>query len=856
MNVVASKLKACPVCSARLEADGICLACLLNEGLEAEQEPQAASAAAPARVLSLPCEFAGYRLVREIASGGMGIVYEAEDVKLRRVVALKLIRNAHFATREEAARFKAETQAVAALDHPGIVPIYESGEEDGMPYYTMRLAEGGSLADRIKKRGVMPDREAATLMSRIARAVQHAHDHGVLHRDLKPANILLDVAGKPMLSDFGLAKLLDAGFQLTRSNAYVGTPHYMSPEQAAGKSKEVTTGSDVWALGVMLYQMLTDKLPFQGGSAVEVMRRITQEEPEISSSGKLVSRSGAKPAGAKSGEVPLNQIAHIQRDLATLILRCLEKQPERRLPSAGFLADELDRFIEGEPILSRRVGTGERLWKLALRHKGATFAILGTSLSLMAGTVVSVWQMLKAQEAEAVALREKLEANTVSQIILATVRDLEERRTGSDIDPEQMKQQMLRRIREFKGDPVRKAQMLAETAIMFPNEQCLENYRQALALVEPVLGPDDPILWDMRFCVAGQRAVMENHSDESMDELRTVLAWQLEHLGPSHRQTLFTQFTVGKNLNFRGGAKDAEALLAVVCRETDGNAAYPLAHQALCRLEHQKAVFLAGKHEEALELGRANNRKVLEALGDRHVMTARTIGRHGFHCREAGLIDEAVASSRKALDIYWRSVGPDNLYAKDCLSTLSATLAAKGDKEARLKLVEEAVKVCDLQLGPAHPFTLYRVECCQFIQSEMKHYDDAVTLGETWIARIRSADGVLPDKASGVLHELAYALRVQRHYARAEAVLRELIPMMEEHEPDNLKRFSDLSNLGETLLGQKRPADAIPLLKQAIEAFQRRGDTQPKLTVRALPLAKKRLQRAEQALAAEAAAGR
>lgn len=469
---------------------------------------------------------------------------------------------------------------------------------------------------------------------------------------------------------------------------------------------------------------------------------------------------------------------------------------------------------------------------------------------------MSVWQLLKAKEAEAIALREKKEANTVSQIILATVRDLDERRTGSDIDPEQMKQEMLRRITEFKGDPVRKAQMLAETATMFPNAQCLENYRQALALVEPVLGPDDPMVWDMRYCVAGQRAVMENQSDESLSELRTVLAWQLEHLGPSHRQTLFTQFTVGKNLNLRGEAKDAEALLAAVCRETEGNASYPLAHQALCRLEHVRAVFLAGKHEQALELGRVACRKGLDTLGDRHVMTARTLGRHASHCRTAGLLDESVTSGRQALDIYWHSVGPDNVYAQDCLTTLSTTLAEKGDRDARLTLVEEAVKVCDLQLGPAHSFTLHRVECCQFVQIEMKHYADAVALGERWITRIRSTDGVLPAAATGVLRELAYALRVLRRHAEAESVLRELVPMMEKHEPDDLKRYSDLSNLGVTLLGQNRPADAIPLLKQAIEAFEKKGEAQPKLTARALPLARKRLQQAEETLRQDDAAGR
>ncbi len=857
MSANANEPHQCPVCSGRLERDGVCLVCLLQEGLEADhvtgqQSPESASST---RFLTLPCEFAGYRLVREIASGGMGIVYEAENVKLKRVVALKVVRNAHFATREEAARFRAETQAIAQLDHPDIVPIYESGEEDGMPYFTMRLAEGESLADRLKRRGTMPDREAATFMSRIARAVQYAHERGVLHRDLKPANILLDVAGKPMLSDFGLAKLLDAEFQLTRSNAYVGTPHYMSPEQAAGKAKEVTMVSDVWALGVMLFQMLTDKLPFTGGSAVEVMRRITQEEPEISSSGKLTMRKEAKEGKARPENVSAVALQRVQADLATLILRCLEKQPARRLPSAGFLADELDRYLNGEPIQSRAVSSGERLWKLTQRHKGATLGILGIAASLIVGTVVSAYQAVKAREAERVALKQKQEAQTVSEIILHTIRDLDERHTGSNIDPVLMKEQMLERIMKFRGDPVRKAQMLGETAIMFTNEQCLENYRQALALLESALGADDPKVWDMRFCVAGQRAVMEGSSDECMVELRRILAWQRQHLGPSHNSTLFTQLSLGKNLNIRGEGKEAEELLGEVCRKVAGNAAYNLRHQALCRMEHMTAVFLAGGQEQAIALGREYGRKTLAELGERDLLTARTVGRLASYYQKVGMLDEAAAEGRRALDIFWRSVGPDNMYAKECLSELSALLGKKGDKKERLALVREAVKVCDLNLGPSHPFSLYRVESCMYVQIEQKLYYDAATLGMFWLKRIRSPQGSLPVEANGVLREQARAQFLRSQHARAEAGLRELIVLMEQHKPDDLQRFADMSNLADALLAQDRPAEALPLLRQAIQAFEERGLDRPQFTALALPKARKRLADAEQALAAQKSAG-
>ena len=303
-----------------------------------------------------------YALLRRINAGGMGVVFEAYDRVLKRRVALKRIRGASFAGPADLARFTLEAEAVAALDHANIVPVYEVGEVEGMPFFTMKLIEGTSLAARLADRsGKMEAREVARLMSRVARAVHHAHQRGVLHRDLKPGNVLIDELGEPWLTDFGLAKLTGRDGGVTGSADRLGTTQYMSPEALRGDLHAISTASDVWSLGVMLWQMVCGVAPFGVQSHGEVMRRILEDEPAV-------------PAGLAC-----------EADLLTVARRCLEKDPARRMGSAAAVADDLDRWLAGEPIQARAVSPWERFFKWVRRRPALAALYMVSAAGVLMG---------------------------------------------------------------------------------------------------------------------------------------------------------------------------------------------------------------------------------------------------------------------------------------------------------------------------------------------------------------------------------------------------------------------------------------------------------------------------------------
>jgi len=406
----------CSNCGAILptqSTEGLCPKCLLASGLEllaGTPEPTIADAPSVASVPVTPFTgtkiryFGDYELVEQIARGGMGLVFKARQVSLNRLVALKLISAGALATDEWVKRFKAEAEAAASLSHPNIVPIFEIGEHQGQHYFSMGLVGGHNLRDAIRSRksksrsdGAFPPpdsyepREVARLISTLGRAVHYAHQHGVLHRDIKPSNVLLDSGGEPHLTDFGLAKLLQKESTLTHTNDVMGTPAYMSPEQARGETKDVTTAADVYGLGAVLYETLTGCPPFGGGTSMETIRQVLEQEPR-------------RPSIFNDA---------IDRDLETICLKCLEKEPTRRYSSAEAFADDLDRWLRHEPILARRTGTRERLWKW-VRRRPAIAALAATSLILLLAMAVGSPIALFRIRQEAEARRQSLYASEMN----------------------------------------------------------------------------------------------------------------------------------------------------------------------------------------------------------------------------------------------------------------------------------------------------------------------------------------------------------------------------------------------------------------------------------------------------------
>jgi len=383
---MSSVLRVCRKCGAEVLSDapeGLCTACLFETGLGLLAEQlQTSDAQRPTANTKLRGEgralksdrlitaFGDYELLEEIGRGGQGVVYRARQKSLNRTVALKVIGLGHWASDAHLKRFRREAEAAASLDHPGIVPIYEVGERDGSCYFSMKLIEGGQL-DEVVRREPMPIRRSVELIAKVARTVHYAHDHSILHRDIKPGNILLDAKGEPHLTDFGLARLVETESTVTRTLEVLGTPSYMAPEQAVGNNDAVSSVTDVYGLGAVLYQLLTGHPPFAGGTTYETIKLLLDTEPRQ----------------------PRLWNAKIDRDLSTICLKCLEKDPKRRYSSALALAEDLERWLKHEPIQARHTGILGRGRKWVRRNP--TTALLVTSLVALAA--VSGWVIWKSE---------------------------------------------------------------------------------------------------------------------------------------------------------------------------------------------------------------------------------------------------------------------------------------------------------------------------------------------------------------------------------------------------------------------------------------------------------------------------
>jgi len=359
----------CAKCGGKIFADapqGLCSLCVFTTflgslGKDEEEGFESGTARAPK-------EFDDYELLQEIGRGGQGVVYRARQKSLNRVVALKVIGGARWATETHLRRFRLEAEAAARLNHHSIVPIHEIGEHDGYCYFSMNLLEGGQL-DEVVRQGKLPLRRAVELLARVARGVHYAHEHGILHRDIKPGNILLDSEGEAHLTDFGLARLLETDSNMTRTTEVLGTPSYIAPEQAGGTNDALTSATDIYGLGAVLYHLLTGNPPFVGATTFETIRLVLETEPTPP---RLVNPK-------------------VNPDLSTTCLKCLEKDPKRRYESALALAEDLERWLRREPIRARPAGLLVRGKKWLQRNSAV--AVSSVSLIALAAAVgITIWK--------------------------------------------------------------------------------------------------------------------------------------------------------------------------------------------------------------------------------------------------------------------------------------------------------------------------------------------------------------------------------------------------------------------------------------------------------------------------------
>src|SRR5437660_1821825 len=383
-------IRICRNCGAKVFSDapeGLCTGCVLeaaigmavaggdDPGRPASSMPATtpddvapASGKKTARAAELLGELGDYELLDEVGRGGQGVVFRARQKSLNRTVALKVISLGQWASKAHLKRFRLEAEAAARLEHPGIVPIHEVGERDGSCYFSMQFVEGGQL-DEVGRRTPFSIRQATELIAKVARTVHYAHQHGILHRDIKPGNILLDGKGEPHLTDFGLARLVETESTMTRTLDVLGTPSYMAPEQATGNNAAVSSVTDVYGLGAVLYQLLTGQPPFAGGATYETIKLLLDTEPRQ----------------------PRLLNPKIDRDLSTICLKCLEKDQKRRYSSALALAEDLQRWVRHEPIQARHTGVFARGAKWVRRNP--TSALLAASLiAMVAAAGWIVWK--------------------------------------------------------------------------------------------------------------------------------------------------------------------------------------------------------------------------------------------------------------------------------------------------------------------------------------------------------------------------------------------------------------------------------------------------------------------------------
>ncbi len=748
----------------------------------------------------------------------MGAVYEAEQDQPRRKVALKVIKSA-WADRELLRRFELESQTLGRLHHPGIAQIYEAGTAEtgfgSQPFFAMEIIHGKPLIEYAEARH-LNTRHRLALMIQICEAVEHAHQRGIIHRDLKPGNILVEESGQPKILDFGLARVTDGDMQATRQTdmgQLLGTLAYMSPEQVTADPLALDTRSDVYALGVILYELLAGKLPYEVSRHVyEVVKTIQQVDP--------------KPLSSANREY--------RGDIETIVAKALEKDKARRYGSAAEFAADIRRYLEDRPITAKPASTGYQLRKFARRNKVLVAGIGAVLLTLVVGVVVSTWQAVRARRAELHAQAETANAQAVVDFLqndlLAQASADKQAGPKTKPDPDLKVRTALDRAAERVGDRFEK-QPEVEAAIRFTIGQTYtdlglypearKQLEQALDLRRKVLGVENP--QTLRTAVKlGQVTDFLGKYAEAEALLVQTLEVERRVLGPEHPDTLACMSYLCRVFSDQGKYAQAEALYSETI-QLQRRVLGPEHHDTLGNMANLGWVYLhQTKNVQAEELFRQTLEIQSRLLGPEHPNTLSTMVSLGWAYSVQNKYAQAEVLQNQALELERRVLGPEHPDTLGTMNNLARTYANQGKYAQAESLLVQTLEVERRVLGPEHPTTLTSMVNLSWVYSGQGKYAQAEAQYQQMLEIQSRVLGPNHPATLDTKIYLAWVDMVQGKYAEAEARYGQLIEILRRVQGDSATSVP-MEGLADTYKWEGKYAQAEALYKQTLEIRRRAG---------------------------------
>jgi len=856
-----------------------------------------------------------YKLREKIGEGGMGVVYLAEQEKpVRRRVALKIIKPG-MDTEQVVTRFEAERQALALMDHPSIARVLDAGAtETGRPYFVMELVKGVPITDYCDTVHLTP-KERLELFIPVCQAIQHAHQKGIIHRDVKPSNVLVTMQdGKPVpkIIDFGIAKATEQRLTerslFTQHGAIMGTLEYMSPEQAEMSAMDVDTRTDVYALGVMLYELLTGSTPLERSRLresgyTETLRRIREEEPPRPSTRLSESRERLPSVAAQRRTEPARLTKLLRGELDWIVMKAIEKDRTRRYGTASGLARDIERFLEGDPVEAGPPSASYRLRKYARKHRGALVTAGAFAILLATAAVVSAYLAVRATSAEGLANRRLADVEranaTTSRALAETIdakkatdaalKQSEQARTQAEAvskylvesfrkpDPSQDGRTLkvvdllggaeAKLDAEFALSPKIKGELLNALGQTYLGlglpAKALEVLTKARAVRAATLGPDHPDTLNSRNHLA-EAFLLAGRTSEGIALLEETLKIMTAELAPDHPDALVCRDNLAVAYRAAGRTSESIALheellklrtaklgpdhpdtltsrnnLAQAYRDAGRTAKTIAMGEETLKVQTTKlgpdhpdtltsrnnlalAYLTAGRTDESIALQEETLKLRTAKLGPDHPDTLRSRNNLGEAYRDAGRTGDAIALHEETLKLRTAKFGPDHPNTLTSRNNLALAYLKAGRTAEAVALHEETLKLRTAKLGPDHPNTLHSRINLAAAYGRAGRTAEAIAMHEETVKLITSKLGPEHPDTLRSRNYLANAYEAAGQFARSEPIFREILAIHDKAQPDEWSTFNARSLLGGSLLGQKKYAEAEPLLLSGYEGMKAR----------------------------------